>query len=200
MKTGKMVFVLAMVFMLGIGVIGNAPADANLIENGTFEDDLNNWVATSWELESYGVHVSEEEAEFRTEETASVSQTVAVTASGSYTLTFSFAGILAGSEDTLSVYWGENLLNAYLISSGWQTQSITFTANEGETELRFSVDGSWVDYLFEGQWDYGRTNMHLDNVSLVAATESAAVPEPATLLLLGMGMIGLGGLRLRNKA
>jgi hypothetical protein len=86
-------------------------------------------------------------------------------------------------------------------SGAWQTYSISLTAGawgmtsvnfntlmQNVTGLRITVEGLWGDEI-EG----------IDNVRLVSVDDSTSVPEPASLLLVGIG-VALVGVRARRRA
>jgi hypothetical protein len=110
------------------------------------------------------------------------------------------SGWVAGQQYT--VYWYERSrpgytgeLTVYVNSTAWSADHavsnaawtlnwFTFTpANANAKNLRFYHSGGWDNMVY------------IDNVHIV---EGATVPEPATLSILGMGILGL--LRFRKKA
>ena len=102
--------------------------------------------------------------------------------------------ILKSSADPFSVAASDVLLNLYQTNpgdpsvSGYNSFSFDlsalFAANPGETlRLRFAETDNILQFQFG-----------VDNVSL----ESAAVPEPASLVLLGTGVAALGARRRRR--
>jgi len=127
-----------------------------------------------------------------------VEQTVATTIGTQYTLSFwvgnvSDAAHGLGTTSTVDVLLGGiggSSLGAFTNSNAtpsamnWQQFTTTFTATGSSTTLDF-LNGDGIGDDLNG----------LDNVVLTAT----GTPEPATLWLLGGGMIGLGFLR-RRKA
>jgi hypothetical protein len=80
------------------------------------------------------------------------------------------------------------------------TQSMTCTSDN-----YYFVDGCypWTDGQVVQVWAPGQFNMQFTAVAVnegAAVTSSSGVPAPGALVLLGLGLLGLGGLRRRRAA
>lgn len=185
---------------------GMAKAD-NLVVNGSFDssagrysgwtnqgfccEGFQNWAHTG----TYSAVSGCVEGCAAYAEGAFVGQTINTVAGQTYTLSF-WVSEDAGGASELAVYWN-NLLVDYLqnpnpltdpnaLYSGWQLYTISGLLATGD-HTYFQINGCQT--LGEIAFDdvYVGTSTGGPNSPLTA------VPEPASLMLLGSGLLGLGG-------
>jgi choice-of-anchor C domain-containing protein len=199
---------------LGVAVLlfgGVVSANANLITNGSFEGGpssffqqhnaistgISGWTVTSGSIDWIGNYWEASDGINSLDMNGGSAGTIlsdsfATSIGTEYVVTFDMAGnpnVTGVMDLSLTINTIQNLFSFdttghTTTDMGWSSVSASFTAIANTTQLQFS------------SLEIGNGGAALDNVVVGLADP---VPEPATMLLFGTGLICLVGSRLRKK-
>jgi hypothetical protein len=224
-----MTFKRSLQFIIAATVLAAGSAHANLVVNGSFEATVVNgawkqfsaiegWTSSvagnsAFEIQKGGQQGGWSEfnayaadgiqfLELNTESFTSVSQTVATTGEGTYSLSFAFSGrpgTKNNATSKMNVYWGDvKLNNGPLVGhtkGDWDYFSIDDLVAMGPTTtLRFESFGpvaapTYGSYLDAVQLDFQAAQQKI----------GTDVPEPGSIALVLLGLAGLGATTRRRK-
>jgi len=202
--------------ILSIGFFVNV-ANAGLITNGSFESGI-----TGWTVEDSGYYLNngyvpgglyaQDGSSLITLQVYNnggrISQQVVTDIGQAYSLSFYHAFLDYSNFNSVapSITWSIGELGSEIISpasfvyddhrtgqhtDGWNLQTVNFVATSLLTRVAFQGTPDNTG----GYW-----GIQLDNVSMATTSAPAQVPEPSTLAIFALGMIGLASRRFKKQS
>jgi hypothetical protein len=162
--------------------------------------DLSNWIADGPVVISNGGYT----ATFTEDPDISpvTLRTLLSIPTGAVSFSFDYELIVAADNDDYIDFYFEDLTIYQFTDGGYFSTTETTTLSGSHSVNLSSYINTNVNIIFGLDWDWDDwgfdSTLTINNVDM--ATTTSPIPEPGTLMLLGLGLAGLAGLGRRNRA
>lgn len=176
-------------FDLEAGGAGNSSLNYTGFSNWTVSDGTVDVVANTngWGISCAGNAGKCVDLDGSTGNAGVLTSNILLLSAGTYSFSFDISGNQRGGSDTMLMSLGGFLNESFTLSSSAPWTTIT---------RNFTVTADTSNYIVFNHAGGDNIGIMLDNVSLSKLTE---VPEPSSLVLFGLSLLGLGVLRRKAK-